>query len=58
MEESNKKPAKIPNNCINYEYLDGYPYPESEISCRGCKHSADPSQIGAACELFKRSEQR
>lgn len=45
------RPPMIRNNCKNYDYLDGSPYPDSEHSCRGCKNSFDPDRYDPGCKL-------
>ena len=51
MSEASKNDADLyGNDCLRYEHLDGYPYPCTAGSCKGCRHSYDPNLYDAGCK--------
>ena len=49
MEKKQMTDKPVENECLNYNHDGNYPDPESASSCRGCRHSYDPSLYDGGC---------
>ena len=43
------KDTGIVNDCLRYTHKEGYPYPQTPGSCKGCMYSIDPRLYDAGC---------